>query len=265
MDISYSSDVLGRFYPNNVRLFRKHHQSEISNNNEHIKSEIFYNNDNFDFKNSNNCKILLEDFKNIQHNTSFYYDDYEDFLKDKYFNNCNLISDNVNKTSNYNIFYYYNFVDIIECDFADNTEYDYTSNNKLNLKDTKHFSNYNTMILSNSSEKYEITSTCSNKRFASNISAGDKIFISNRDYKIELILLEHLGKVRILVVDAFSNISFSSQNMSGIDNICNLRYILKGYHDNTLLFDNTKDKWGDNNACNLINFKRSINNNNFSM
>ena len=31
VDISYSSDVLGRIYSNNVRLFRKNIQSEISN------------------------------------------------------------------------------------------------------------------------------------------------------------------------------------------------------------------------------------------
>ena len=52
MDISNSSDVLGRFYSKYVRLFRKH-----------LQSEIFHNNNNFDFKNSNNYKIILEDLK----------------------------------------------------------------------------------------------------------------------------------------------------------------------------------------------------------
>ena len=224
VDNSDSSDVLGRFYSNNIRLFRKYLQPEIFYHNYYY----FYDNDNFYFKNSKNYEIILEDLKYLQHNTLFYYKDYVEFLKNKHINNCDLTYNKIDKASNYNIFfYYYNFMEIIEYNCMVNIENKYTDHNNLSFKDNTHVSAYN----------------------------NDRV-ISDRDAKIELILSDYLGEVRILVVDAISNVSFALYNIFRINHLYNLDYVLKGYYnDNNILpFDNTKDKWGDKKktSCNLV-------------
>lgn len=121
-------------------------------------------------------------------------------------------------------------------------EYIYKDNNNLSSKNTVSVPNYNTMFLSNPSERDDMILT-SNDRVTSNFSMRDKIFMLDRDAKIELILLDNLGEVRILVVDEFSNVNFASHNIFGVNHLCNLGYILKGHHNNNniLIFDNTKE------------------------
>lgn len=163
---------MGRFYSHNIQLFRKY-----------IKSKKFNYNYKFHFKDSNNYRILLEDLNNLQHNTLFYYHDYEEFIKNNYINNYNLTYNNINNLSNYNIFfYYYNFIEIIENNCIDNIEYNYTDNNNWSSKDTTHVSDYNTMILSNHSERDEIFLTHSKDRVISNIYINKKYF-----YQMEII------------------------------------------------------------------------------
>ena len=127
-------------------------------------------------------------------------------------------------------------------------------NNHLTSKDTMLVSGYNNMILSNSSERDNMILTYSNDRVTSNVFMRDKILMLDRDTKIELILSDHSGEVRIVVVDEFSNVSFVSHNIFGVNYLCNSGYVLKEYHnDNSILtFDNTKEKWGDKTSCNLV-------------